>query len=192
MKTLITIDPGKSSGVTIGTYSDTEPYKRTHAFQIEGGLMGFKDNFRFFYRSFTQRLTVGQGRNIALQMSRSPDLFTVVCEKFIPRQALTLDAAEPLRIEGYLVGTGVLPDYIPGKKNPQWQPPSAQYFTGGEGLADKKKRARLWRLEHGLHLTGKDVGCPDADDANSATMHAIAYMRKWHKPTQQAYFGGET
>ena len=31
MKTLISIDPGLSSGVVVGTYSDTEPYKLTHA-----------------------------------------------------------------------------------------------------------------------------------------------------------------
>lgn len=179
MKTLITIDPGKSSGVTVGTYSDTEPYKRTHAFQIEGGLVGFVESFDPAYED----LWFIQGERF-----RASGL-TVVCEKFTPRQALSLYAAEPLRVEGYLVGTGVLPDYIPGKKNPQWQQPSAQYFPGGKSLADKKKRARIWRLEHGLHLTGKDVGCTDADDANSATMHALAYMKSIkHTPTLDKYF----
>ena len=41
MKTLISIDPGMSTGLIVGTYSDTEPFKLTHAFQIEGGVDGF-------------------------------------------------------------------------------------------------------------------------------------------------------
>lgn len=36
MKTLISIDQGMSTGVICGTYSDTEPFRVTHAFQIEG------------------------------------------------------------------------------------------------------------------------------------------------------------
>ena len=40
MTALVVIDPGLSSGICVGEYSDTEPFRPTHAFQIEGGLMG--------------------------------------------------------------------------------------------------------------------------------------------------------
>ena len=116
-----------------------------------------------------------------------------VCEKFTPRQALTLKSAEPLRIEGALVQMGIVPDYIQGEKNPQWQHPPAQYFCGGQSLAEKKKRSRGFLKKHDLHLTGKMVGCKDADDAISARLHAFAYMRRIkHMPTLRHYFGEES
>lgn len=198
MKTLISIDPGQSSGIAIGTYSDTEPFKLTHAFQIEGGLLGLLDRVYFLTDG-----DYGEGDFCGLQVNPagwnglSPVLYSTpqgeevvtICEKFTPRQALSLAAAEPLRIEGYLVGTGVIPDYVQGKKNPLWMQPAEQYFTGGKDLAEKKKRARLWRIEHGLHLTGKMVGCADADDANSAIQHAVAWLRKnRHAATLDHYF----
>jgi hypothetical protein len=33
-----------------------------------------------------------------------------------------------------------------------------------------------WLLAYGLHLKGSDVGCRDADDANSATRHALLWI----------------
>lgn len=49
MKTLISIDPGKSTGIAVGTYSDTEPFKLTHVFQIEGGVEGFVREVDLFW-----------------------------------------------------------------------------------------------------------------------------------------------
>jgi len=40
-KYLVSIDPGMSTGVTVGTYSDTDPYTLLNAYQIEGGVEGF-------------------------------------------------------------------------------------------------------------------------------------------------------
>lgn len=44
MRILVSIDPGKSTGVAIGAYSDTDPYKLIEAFQFEGGVEGFIAN----------------------------------------------------------------------------------------------------------------------------------------------------
>lgn len=217
MKTLISIDPGKSSGIAVGTYSDTEPYKRTHAFQIEGGLVGFKKNFRRsegedwsgFYST-----TVWVGDRNTFDTYREEQFIcphwdsdddcecpyshnvaetTIICEKFTPRQALTLDSVEPLRIEGYLVGTGVMPDYVQGKPNTLWNQPIQQYFSGGYDLKSRKKAAYDFLRKHDLYLTGKQVGCKDAHDAMSATLHAISWLRRQHhEPTLRAYWPDET
>ena len=43
---LLWIDPGMSTGVALGRYSDTKPYELVKAWQIPGGLVGFRDFFR--------------------------------------------------------------------------------------------------------------------------------------------------
>lgn len=206
MRTLVTIDPGLSSGVTIGTYSETEPYQRTHAFQIEGGLKGFLERFRHKYRSdtyFTHVRSV-KGPGLAhheddfFHASEGPDPeVEFIVEKFTPRpngggSGLKLSTVEPLRIEGALIALGVVDDYVQGRQNPQWVQPHAQYFSGGKSLPEKKKASREFLKAHDLHLTGKMVGCKDADDAISATLHSIGYMRKiGHVPSLRYYFPEE-
>lgn len=58
---------------------------------------------------------------------------------------------------------------------------------GGDSLAEKLKNRNAWLKEHkelGYYLTGKTVGCEDANDARSALSHCISYLRrKKHKPT---------
>jgi TorA maturation chaperone TorD len=81
-----------------------------------------------------------------------------------------------------LVGLGV-EDHI------EWGEPSMQYFMGGVDLKDRKKRAREFLRENDLYLTGSMMGQKDADDAISAELHAIAWLRrKRHMPTLQALF----
>lgn len=199
-KTLISIDPGLSSGVVIGTYSDTEPYRRTHAFQFGDGLRGLMGSIYSQYDSeegVSWAHVPGFGY-YDLDPHFEDDTVTVICEKFTPRPnpaggGLALKSAEPLLCEGFLVSAGVMPYYShePKADNSLWRAPSQMYFSGGKNLSERKKLARLWRIEHGLHLTGKDVGQPDADDANSATMHAISYLRSIrHKATLEHYFKG--
>lgn len=196
MTTLISLDPGLSSGVTIGTYSDTEPYQMTHAFQIEDGLRGLMSIVDLSWNWSVSGRTVGVITISGLEFLQE-DVVTI-CEKFVPRPnpaggGLALKSAEPMLCEGFLVSSGVMPyyDHDPKAKNELWRAPRQQYFPGGKNLADRKKRARQWRIDHGLHLTGKDVGQKDADDANSAVMHALSWLREWHRPTQLEYFGGK-
>lgn len=170
MTYLLSLDPGMSSGLVLGAYTDTEPFHVVEMAQVTGGLKGFISEI---WNMYVQRDSL------------------VICEKFTPRPnngggGLSLKSVEPLRIEGYLVGNRYLPDYSPQEK--QWRQPSQQYLGGGT-LAEKKKLARDFLRECGMLSTGKDVGQPDADDVNSATMHALNYLRdKKHMPTLEAYY----
>lgn len=201
MKTLITIDPGKSTGVAIGTYSDTEPYKLTHAFQIEGGVEGFlkrvshyqiTDDFSNSYGETCFSVDAHDGREglthwygDVFEEEYSPDT-TFLVEKFTARGGANAfsyrtEALEALRVEGAILALGI---------NPTWVSPPHMYFMSGESK-NPMTNAHRWLKEHGLHVTGKDVGCKDANDARSAILHSVSWLRRQkHKPTLEAYFKG--
>ena len=177
MKTLISIDPGKSSGVICGTYSDTEPFRVTHAFQVEGGVEGFLDVADSGYDP-------GLGHDCTTIYGVEIDGATVLAEKFTARGSANAgfsyrtEALEPLRVEGAILALGI---------KPTWVSPQQQYFLGGESKAEKLKNRNAWLKEHkdlGYYITGKDVGCKDANDARSALAHCISYLRREkHLPT---------
>lgn len=176
MKTLISIDPGKSSGVIVGTYSDTEPFRVTHAFQIEGGVEGFVE---FFDPRYSDMWFIG-GERLLVNTAET----VVLAEKFTARGSANAgfsyrtEALEPLRVEGAILALGI---------KPTWVSPSQQYFMGGESKAEKLKNRNAWFKEHkdlGYYITGKTVGCKDADDTRSALAHCISYLRREkHLPT---------
>ena len=207
MTYLLSVDPGVSSGIVLGTYSETAPYRTVESWQVGGGLQGLLDwldtnTTRFgpmgnllpslSVRSFNPDATFTVAGVEYKEISSTSEIVDVtICEKFTPLQntgfSLTLKAVEPLRLEGGLVALGIMPDYLPEHYD-VWPRPSAMYFKGGSTKAEKLKRSRAWLKEHGLLLTGKDVGQPDADDAISATLHAFAYLiRKRHLPTMKHY-----
>lgn len=187
MKTLISIDPGLSTGVIVGTYSDTEPFRVTHAFQIEGGVDGFLDKFSMTFisnedsedPSGVYALQVGD-EGVFLDV----DSFSFLVEKFTARGSANAgfsyrtEALEPLRVEGAILALGI---------KPTWVSPQQQYFMGGESKAEKLKNRNAWFKEHkdlGYYITGKDVGCKDANDARSALAHCISLLRREkHLPT---------
>ena len=182
MKGVLSIDPGLSSGFAFGTYSDDEPLVVHYRSQVDGGLLGFCEGLSTI-RSIIDWHGVSIEQNL-----------TTVCEKFTPRPhaggGFTLAQVEPLRIEGYLVGTGWLPDYE--KRDPVWRQPAAQYYCGGSTKAERRKRSKAFLRERGLYLTGKDVEAPDAEDAISATLHLLGFLRDVrHRPTLERYFHGD-
>lgn len=179
MNTLISIDPGLSTGVICGTYSDTEPFRVTHAFQIEGGVEGFLSKVKL------SQTSLGVFGHISESYYFNGDTpKTVLVEKFTARGSANAgfsyrtDALEPLRVEGAILALGVMPT---------WVSPQQQYFLGGGSKAEKLKNRNAWFKEHkdlGYYITGKDVGCKDADDARSALAHCISYLRREkHLPT---------
>jgi hypothetical protein len=200
LKTLISIDPGQSSGVICGTYSDSDPFRVTHAFQIEGGVEGFVKNVSHYDdtddfsnggtcfsidhhsgswgESFCLWYGEMLGRN---EVVEAP---TVLVEKFNARGsanagfAYTSKSLEPLRIEGALIAMGVPITWV--------QPPQ-QYFLPGESKAKKKQAQHKWLKENGYAIMPKDLGTKDADDARSACAHVISWLRKFHKPTQDMF-----
>lgn len=208
-KTLISIDPGMSSAIVVGTYSDTQPYELTHAFQIEGGLGGFLEavhvshgedwgmNLYGNLHIYRKNFELYSGREAYMHGSGDfcegeecacvetvYDRATVICEKFKPRGAgnnfaYKTNDLEPLRIEGAIRAMGI---------DPVWVQPAQQYFAGGDSKSSTTN-AHRWLKANGLHITGKDVGCKDANDARSALLHSISYLRRMkHKPTLDKYF----
>ena len=200
-KTLISIDPGKSSGVSVGTYSNSEPYKLTHAFQIEGGVEGFlkrvthyqiTDDFSGSYGETIFEVEIPNGKALEGFTHWYGDVFeeeynsdtTFLVEKFTARGqgnafSYRTEALEPLRVEGAILALGI---------DPTWVSPQHMYFMSGESK-NPTTNAHRWLKEHGLHITGKDVGCKDSNDARSAILHSIAWLRRQgHKPTLKHYF----
>lgn len=184
MKTLISIDPGQSSGLICGTYSDSDPFRVTHAFQIEGGVEGFLGSFSTSYEWLgedTLLFVYLPGLETPIEVSNE---VRILSEKFTARGSANAgfsyrtDALEPLRVEGAILALGI---------KPIWVSPPQQYFLGGSSKPEKLKNRNAWFKEHtdlGYYITGKDVGCRDADDARSALAHCISYLRREkHSPT---------
>lgn len=180
----LTIDPGMSSGACLFSYGDEEPISVLERWQFQGGAAGLKR----WMEVNGMELSKGRGMDSYMRFG-SYRLDALIVEKFTPRPsatfALTQKAVEPLRGEGVLIGNGFDP-FI------EWAEPSQQYFMGGASLPEKKKRSREFLKLHDLYVTGKNVSQKDADDAISATLHSVAWLRrKRHMPTMVKLFKRE-
>ncbi|HEY9525054.1 MAG TPA: hypothetical protein VIR33_17585 [Thermopolyspora sp.] len=177
----LSIDPGMSNGVCLFSWGgeQDEYFKQEGVWQFPGGAPALARFLDWEGAMVEYGTPTFKGRPLA----------RLVVEKFTPRGDgefnLTQKSVEPLRGEGVLIGRGFEP-FI------DWAQPSQQYFMGNSALplAEKKKLSREFLKLHGLHLTGSMVGQPDADDAISAELHAIAWLRrKRHMPTMVEMFG---
>lgn len=165
---VVSLDPGESSGAAVLSYGDYAA-ELVDAFQVSGGVTGFLALLDML------REYEGQG--------------TWICEKYSPRPSTatgfqqSLKTSLPLVCEGVLIGRGLMPVYTPSEK--RYRDPSLQYFSGGSGKAERKKRQHKFLKDNGFYKTGKDFGTPDADDFRSAAAHGIAYLARelHHKPT---------
>lgn len=190
MTYILAIDPGLSSGIVLGEFSPTEPFERVSFWQVEGGLAGFLEwtdrNWGYDPDHFSHFLSNPYVNESEL----------IVCaEKFTPLTnkgfSHTLDSVEPLRIEGAMVALGLMPAEYPDSEH-RWQRPAQMYFSGGTDKASRLKASRAWLKSQGLLVTGKQVGCKDANDVNSAQLHLFAHLRKIrHMPTIRHYFPEE-
>lgn len=167
----LSIDPGKSTGICLFRYAD-DGFSIVKRWQFMGGA------------EMLHAWCVAHIRLVGDSVwcdSRVVD--TLVVEKFTPHDnegfSLTLDSVEPLVGEGVLIAHNLKPFIT-------WRQPSQQYFMGDSRLplAEKKKAARRFLETNGLLPTGKEFGQPDANDAISATLHAIGWLRSIrHMPT---------
>ncbi len=183
MKYGLSIDPGVSNGVCLFSWDDDAPFKAVKLWQFPLGAQGLS----MFIKSQGVAKTLQPNGSELLWLGQHR-LDALVVEKFTPRQnsefKLTRDSVEPLRGEGVLIGRG-LESFI------EWAEPSMQYFIGSSELPlkQKKKLSREFLETHGLLITGSTVGNKDADDAISAELHAIAWLRRQrHMPTLKALF----
>lgn len=189
MKTLISIDGGMSTGISVGTYSDIDPYELGAFFQFEGGVEGFIKKVYTSENGYgDQLIRVREGSVHGDLVLGDEEELTVVAEKFTARGggqgfSLRTEHLEPLRVEGAMLAMGL---------KPHWRSPQHQYFAGGKTKAEKKKAQHKWLKDHGLYVTGKMVDSPDADDVRSSIAHAIAWLvSQRHKPTIEHYFKEE-
>lgn len=144
MSTVLAIDPGMSTGITLMEYIIGERPTITAQWQIEGGLKGLRDEFPW-----------------------EMEIEHAAVERFTPRPvafSYSLDELEPLRIEGWL-------EAMFHEWEITWQDPPQRK------LVKTLPQTEKFLQEYGYWATGADVGCKDANDANSATMHALAYIR---------------
>lgn len=173
MPYLTAIDPGQSSAVVTAYYDDKTPYQPYKIEQFGGGVEALKEWVEL------RRASLPRGITLA--------------EKFIPRPiengSHTLESTLPLVCEGVLIGMGVMPAYPRGN----WQPAAAQYISGGDTYEERKKSHQDLMKRRGLWLTGADVGRDDANDANSATGHALYFLARTlrHGPTIELLYEGE-
>lgn len=168
MTRLISVDPGKSSGGCVLEISPSGT-SLVQGFQVGPGVNAFREMISELQMRFS-----------------TPDTIWI-SEKFSPRpgQGFThgLDSTLPLVCEGVLIDRDLLPEYTPGER--RWRSPTLQYFSGGDGKAQKKSRTHAFLKANGFYRTGKDFSTQDADDFRSAAAHGISYIARElkHKPT---------
>lgn len=162
-KYLLSIDPGLSSGLALLKYEgDTAP-ELVDSRQFSGGAEALNGWIADRWPSIEY-------------LSSS---VAVIAEKFNARNtgsfSYTTASLEPLRCEGVLLAHNLPDKYV--------QPPQ-QYFAGGKGKVDKKKRQHRALKDLGFYVTGSMVDSADADDVRSAIAHGLAYLaRTGHRPT---------
>lgn len=163
MTTLDVYDPGRSSGYVRLSFTDTTAPVLESVHQVEGGAFALS---RFLEQT-------------------KPEADITVSEKYVPLPGKgfhhTLDSVEPLRGEGVLIALGIMPDY----PHSEWRRADRMYLHGGKSLTEKRKRSHRYLKESGYYVTGKDVGCADANDVRSAILHGLSYLMQvvGHKPT---------
>lgn len=193
---MLAFDTGKSSGVALLSYSETEPARLVKAWQFDNGVQGLIDWIEDYSTTATggwylPRLPNSETRSVF----RSSEI-TTISEKFTPLQgkgfAQTLDSTLPLVCEGVLIAYGIMPVY--DSKEKRWQRPSLMYRHGGSTLAEKKKRSRAFLKKNGLYVLPKELGTQDNNDAISAILHGLNYITHTlnHRSTWDAYYETES
>lgn len=188
---VLSIDPGVSTGIALLSFEEDSPAELVKGWQFNNGVTGLLNwhlNHTYEYIEGAEVFRPGNG----MEFGRKNDghwteYVQVVVEKFTARNtkgfSYTTASLEPLRGEGGLIALGLMPDYTLAEK--RWRDPSLQYFAGGTGKAERKKRQHAFLKANGFYRTGKDFGTADADDFRSAAAHGINYVARElkHKPT---------
>lgn len=193
---ILSIDPGKSSGVALLAYNDREAWLEG-SWQFGGGSIRLRNfiNYRFGWDEVPgQFFVLKEYPQFSLNPVEEPwrftlkrphgngkyDNLTVIAEKFTARNtqgfSYTTDSLEPLRGEGVLLALEVMPDYSPNEK--RWRDPKLQYLVGGKDKADKKKRQHKFLKDSGFYVVPSALGTTDADDFRSACAHGLAYLQR--------------
>lgn len=162
---VISIDPGKATGIVIGYYNDEDYYEPSSMFLTQDGIVGFRDWW----------IAVDGDEYLA-----SPDTEFVV-EGFVLRGNNFLPSLLGVEIIGFLKGLDVSDRIF-------WQSRTDKSFS-----RTNKKAADELLKAHDLWQTGKRYNHKDGRDVNDAIIHGIAHMKKInHTPSIAHYFPGES
>lgn len=177
MTYLLSFDPGKVTGITLGHYSDTKAYERDAFWAVQGGLEGFLgwfgNHFSPDYDSYN--LTDYFYPDEHGPEAREPITWAyadgqIVSERFVLRSQKFVADTTPILIEGAMAALGMEPIY---------QLRSDKALVPDQILKDQL----LW-------VTGSMCGWTDGRDVNDSAIHALAYLKKQkHLPTLQKFFG---
>ena len=166
---VLTIDPGKATGVAVGRYSITMPMEVIFTGIIPGGTQGFCE-WLYNTRDVKTIMESDCSYNFPDDYDELDFDLDVVCENFALRGGDFAPDLEPLRIEGVVI------DHFGSIVN--WHSPADKSLVGDKFL----KRHDLWQ-------TGADVGHSDARDSNDALLHLFAHaMKIRHLPSLEAYW----
>lgn len=160
---LLAIDPGKNTGIALGTFADDQPFELLTRWQVHGGVEGFRQWWK----------------------EERPDYDVLVVEKFVlARNDFQADLT-PVFIEGALCM-----DLEPQEwRKVVWQQRTQKALLTGYPPEAKTKAQRQrvrfnFLKEFGLHAKGTDN-----DDSNDAITHALVYLKKQrHLPTLREYW----
>lgn len=162
---VISIDPGKATGIAMGYYDESHPYQLAEAYLSQDGIEGFREWW------------IGVDGTEYLD---DPDTEFVV-EGFVLRQNNFLPSLLGVEIIGFLKG-------MDQSKKIFWQSRTDKSFS-----RTNKKAADELLKAHDLWQTGKKFNHKDGRDVNDAIIHALAHMKKIrHEPSVAHYFPGES
>lgn len=184
---VLSIDTGVSTGIALLSFEEDSPTELVQGWQFTGGVAGLLK-----WWETLQGIPFNHACAVIFE-----DETHLIVEKFTARNtrgfSYTTASLEPLRGEGALIALGLMPDYTLAEK--RWRDPGLQYFAGGSGKAERKKRQHAFLKANGFYRTGRDFGTADADDYRSAAAHGINYIARElkHRPTWDMIvaWGGE-
>lgn len=169
---VMSIDLGLASGASLWEYSEIKPARMVEGWEITGGYEGLRDWLEIHQHSKA----------------------TWIAEKWIPYptkgHSPTLESTYPLVLEGVLIDRGLLQQY-PAR---EWRRSSEQYWVKGRNAVEKRAKQKAWlKSSTDLYRTAGQLGArhKDSEDYLSSVFHALAWFRKFHRPTIEHYWKDE-
>jgi hypothetical protein len=158
---LLSIDPGRSTGIAVGTFSDDDPYELVAVWQPRNGAVGFLD---WWYSDWLYDTGFMPTRDLIVS-----EAFTLRNNKFVAN-------VEPVRIEGVMLALGL--DVV-------YQQPAMKSLVGDavlkrSGLYIENAQAREW-FDH--------PDARDVNDAITHALAYL--KRTLHRPSLLAYWPPE-
>lgn len=207
---LLSIDPGKSSGIALLSYDEDSVPVLEKAWQFGGGVVGLNDWSKIHYRAgywneydyfssriyteyfrfnpgiylqdvFEERYDENTEEMIEVQVThKNAD---VIAEKFTARATKGFSYRTDALEPLRCEGALIALGIMPDYdvSEKRWLDPNHQYIVGGKDKADKKKRQHKFLKDSGFYVTGKQLDSPDADDARSTIAHGISYLARVKK-----------